>query len=103
VIVTGVRHGIHVAGAPLRAFLIGLIRIYRSTLSGSLGGQCRFSPSCSSYAEEAIRKLGAVRGSALATWRVLRCNPFGRPGLDPVPGGTYDDVLHHPVDLKARV
>jgi uncharacterized protein len=103
VIVTGVRHGIHVAGAPLRAFLIGLIRIYRATLSGSLGGQCRFSPSCSSYAEEAIRRHGAVRGSALSAWRVLRCNPFGRPGLDPVPDRKYDDVLRRPVGLKARV
>jgi uncharacterized protein len=101
--VTGVRHGIHVAAAPLRALLIGLIGIYRATLSGSLGGQCRFSPSCSSYAEEAIRRHGAIRGSAYAAWRVLRCNPFGRPGLDPVYDGTYDEVLPHPVDPKAQV
>jgi uncharacterized protein len=81
-------------GAPARALLIGMIRIYRATLSGLLGGRCRFEPSCSAYAEEAIRRHGAIRGSALAVWRVLRCNPFGRPGLDPVPGAAaYDDVV----------
>jgi uncharacterized protein len=74
------------AGAPVRALLIGVIRIYRATLAGLLGGHCRFEPSCSAYAEEAVRRHGAIRGSALSVWRVLRCNPFGRPGLDPVPG-----------------
>jgi len=81
-------------GAPLRSLLIGMIKVYRATLSGLLGGQCRFEPSCSTYAEESIRRHGSIRGSALALWRVLRCNPFGRPGLDPVPdGGRYDVVL----------
>ena len=79
------RHAVWVVGAPARAGLIGFIRLYRATLSGWLGGQCRFSPSCSHYAEQAILVHGALRGSALATWRVLRCNPFGAPGADPVP------------------
>jgi putative membrane protein insertion efficiency factor len=74
------------ADAPLRALLIGGIRLYRATLSGWLGGQCRFSPTCSHYAESAVRSRGAVAGSAFALWRVLRCNPFGRGGLDPAPG-----------------
>jgi uncharacterized protein len=90
-------------GAPVRALLIGMIKTYRATLSGLLGGQCRFDPSCSTYAEEAIRRHGAIRGSVLAVWRVLRCNPFGRPGLDPVPDlPGYDDVLRD-THTKVRV
>jgi putative membrane protein insertion efficiency factor len=85
-----------VAGAPIRAVLLGSIRLYRATLSGLLGGQCRFYPSCSHYAEEAIRVHGAIRGTALATWRVLRCNPFGEGGVEhvrPRAGSRYDDIL----------
>jgi hypothetical protein len=73
------------AGGPARLALVGVIRLYRLTLSGWLGGQCRFSPTCSRYAEEAIRTHGATKGVLLATRRILRCNPFGRGGLDPVP------------------
>jgi uncharacterized protein len=73
------------AGAPLRGALIVLIRAYRLLLSGSLGGQCKFHPTCSHYAEEAIRVHGALRGTLLATWRILRCGPFTDGGVDPVP------------------
>lgn len=72
-------------GAPLRSALVGGIKVYRLTLSGWLGGQCRFHPTCSRYAEDAIRSRGALAGSVLAAWRVLRCNPFGAGGLDPAP------------------
>jgi uncharacterized protein len=65
--------------------LIGAIHVYRATLSGWLGGQCRFYPTCSHYGEEAIRTHGALRGTAMAAWRVLRCNPFGEGGIDHVP------------------
>jgi putative membrane protein insertion efficiency factor len=82
---TSVRRVLWNAGAPARMLLLAAIRTYQLTLSGWLGGQCRFSPTCSRYAEEAIRSLGATRGVFLATRRVLRCNPFGRGGLDPVP------------------
>jgi putative membrane protein insertion efficiency factor len=82
---TSIRRVLWNAGAPARLVLLAAIRTYQLTLSGWLGGQCRFSPTCSRYAEEAIRSLGATRGSFLATRRVLRCNPFGRGGLDPVP------------------
>lgn len=79
-------------GAPARLLLIGMIRVYRVTLGGLLGGQCRFHPTCSVYAEEAIRVHGAVRGSSLALWRVARCGPFTRPGLDPVPPSRRHDM-----------
>jgi len=83
------------AGAPVRAVEIGLIRLYRATLSGWLGGQCRFYPTCSHYAEDAIRERGALRGTAMAAWRILRCNPFGKGGIDHVrTGKPYDEVIH---------
>lgn len=85
------------AGAPARLLLIASVRVYRVTLSPLLGGQCRFHPTCSVYAEEAVRTHGAVRGGALSVWRVLRCNPFGRGGFDPVPPRTpralYDTLI----------
>lgn len=84
-------------GAPARAGLVALIRLYRAVLSGWLGGQCRFYPSCSRYAEEAILEHGAVRGIAMAAWRLARCGPFTGGGVDHVPPGrrtalTYDTV-----------
>jgi putative membrane protein insertion efficiency factor len=90
--VTPVRSLLRTSGAPLRWLLIGLVRGYRATFSGWLGGQCRFYPSCSAYAEQAIRTRGALVGSALAVWRVLRCNPFGHGGVEHVPGSEYDVV-----------
>jgi putative membrane protein insertion efficiency factor len=85
-------------GAPVRAVLVGLIRLYRLTLAGWVGGQCRFYPSCSEYAEGAIRNAGAVRGLALAVWRVLRCSPLSAGGVDRPPAGpgrgrTYDAII----------
>ena len=90
------RRALWIAGAPARAVLIGAIRLYRRTLSGWLGGQCRFFPTCSHYAEDAIRTYGAAKGSALAIWRILRCNPFGRGGVERVPPRhtqLYEDVI----------
>ena len=89
-----IRRVVWSAGAPARLFLVGLIRLYRVTLSGALGGQCRFHPTCSVYGEDAIRTHGAVRGVVLAAWRVLRCNPFGRGGVERVAEGpSYDAVI----------
>jgi len=73
------------AGAPARWIAVAAIRGYRLVLAGSFGGHCRFYPSCSHYAEDAIRSHGVIRGVALGTWRLLRCNPFGSGGIDPVP------------------
>jgi putative membrane protein insertion efficiency factor len=97
------------AGAPARLVLIGLIRLYRATLSGLLGGQCRFHPTCSAYAEQAVRMHGAVRGGGLAVWRVARCGPFSSGGVDHVPArGTgrmppYDDVIPEGAQASAEV
>jgi len=67
--------------------LIALIRVYQRFISPLLGPQCRYAPTCSQYAVEALRTHGAIKGSALAGWRILRCNPFSRGGFDPVPPG----------------
>ena len=64
--------------------LIALIRGYQLTLSPFLGGSCRFLPTCSVYAREAIERYGAWRGSLLALRRLSKCHPFGSSGLDPV-------------------
>jgi hypothetical protein len=65
--------------------LIVLLRIYQATLGSLLGGACRFEPSCSQFAIEAIERHGARRGLRLALGRVLRCRPFSSFGYDPVP------------------
>ena len=65
--------------------LIALIRVYRFTLSPFLGGSCRFLPTCSAYAIEALQTHGALRGSLLAIRRLSACHPLGRSGFDPVP------------------
>ncbi len=61
------------------------IRFYRYFISPLLGQNCRFAPSCSAYALEALAVHGALRGTALGAWRILRCNPWGGSGFDPVP------------------
>lgn len=60
------------------------IRGYQRWISPLLPPSCRFSPTCSQYGYEAIAKYGLLKGGALAVWRVLRCNPFGKGGFDPV-------------------
>lgn len=62
-----------------------LIRGYQKIISPMLPPSCRFHPSCSEYGYEAIKKYGAIKGVRLAVWRVLRCNPWGKGGFDPVP------------------
>jgi putative membrane protein insertion efficiency factor len=71
--------------AAIRALLLGLIRLYQLTLSPWLGRRCRYEPTCSHYAAEALRQHGVVRGAWLAAKRLGRCHPWGRSGYDPVP------------------
>ena len=65
--------------------LILPIRFYQKYISPLTPATCRFTPTCSHYAVEAIRKHGPFKGLALAVWRILRCNPWGGSGYDPVP------------------
>ena len=69
----------------MRTLMIACIRAYQVVLSPLLRGCCRFEPSCSNYAIEAIRVHGALKGFLLGTWRILRCHPFGAHGYDPGP------------------
>ena len=71
--------------AVIRAILIGAIKLYQVTLSPWLGRQCRYVPTCSVYAEEALRRHGVRRGLWLAVRRLSRCHPWGSSGYDPVP------------------
>jgi putative membrane protein insertion efficiency factor len=72
------------AGKIISAGMIWLIRFYQRRISPHLGSQCKYLPTCSQYAVEAISKYGPVKGLAMAVWRVLRCNPFSKGGYDPV-------------------
>jgi hypothetical protein len=65
--------------------LVGIIRVYQRFLSPLLGPRCRYHPSCSEYAAQALQRHGILRGSLLASWRLLRCNPWSHGGFDPVP------------------
>ena len=69
----------------MKLLLLALIRFYQYTISPFLGHRCRFFPSCSEYAVEALEKYGVFNGFALATKRLFRCHPWNAGGFDPVP------------------
>ena len=71
---------------------IAAVWAYRLTFGWFLGGQCKYHPSCSQYAIDAYKEFGLFKGTVLAAWRLLRCNPWSRGGVD------YADHVHHPVD-----
>ena len=83
---------------PLRTLLVLLVRLYRVTLGQVVGGGCRFYPSCSGYAEEAIAGQGVVRGVSLTAWRLARCSPLSRGGVDlpPAPRGPATGLSRTP-------
>ncbi|GAA0071840.1 membrane protein insertion efficiency factor YidD [Clostridium sardiniense] len=68
----------------MKKVVINLIRFYRKNISPLKNPCCRYVPTCSQYAIEAVEKHGAFRGSLMAVWRILRCNPFSKGGYDPV-------------------
>lgn len=69
---------------PLRRIAIAPVRAYQALLSPLVGQRCKYYPSCSEYAVQAIARFGILRGLVLATWRLLRCHPFSHGGFDPV-------------------
>ncbi|MCI5935847.1 MAG: membrane protein insertion efficiency factor YidD [Lachnospiraceae bacterium] len=69
----------------MKKILLGMIRFYQIYISPYKGTKCPYFPSCSGYGVEAIKKHGALIGSVLTAWRILRCNPFSKGGYDPVP------------------
>ncbi|MBQ1838831.1 MAG: membrane protein insertion efficiency factor YidD [Ruminococcus sp.] len=69
----------------MKKVLLALIKFYRSAISPYTAPRCKYTPTCSQYGLEAIERFGALRGSALTIWRILRCNPFSKGGYDPVP------------------
>jgi uncharacterized protein len=71
----------------MKALAVASLRLYKRWLSPSLPPSCRYIPTCSEYAQEAIERFGVMRGGVMAVWRVLRCHPFVRGGLDPVVKG----------------
>ena len=83
--------------APIVVGLTAAIRAYRYIISPMLGQSCRFYPSCSCYAEEALQQHGAVRGSYLTVRRLLRCHPWHEGGYDPVPPATTNNEANKPV------
>ena len=80
---------------PIARVLIAPIVAYRRYVSPALPARCRFHPTCSAYAQEALARHGALRGTGLAIWRLLRCHPFHPGGYDPVP----DPIRHRPADV----
>jgi putative membrane protein insertion efficiency factor len=70
--------------APLRSLFVLPIRAYQRLISPLLGQHCKYYPSCSEYAVQAVQRFGILRGLVLAGWRLLRCNPWSNGGYDPV-------------------
>ncbi|MBZ5667512.1 MAG: membrane protein insertion efficiency factor YidD [Acidobacteriia bacterium] len=72
----------------MKFLALGLLRIYKRWISPVFPPSCRYVPTCSEYAMEAVERFGTVRGGMMAVWRLLRCHPFAKGGLDPVVGPT---------------
>lgn len=69
----------------MKKILAAMVRFYQRHISGLKPPSCRFYPTCSAYALQALERFGAFKGSILSIWRILRCNPFCKGGIDPVP------------------
>lgn len=73
----------------MKRFMLALIRFYQTGISPYSKPRCRYIPTCSRYAVQAVERYGALRGGLMAAWRILRCNPFSKGGYDPVPEDPY--------------
>jgi putative membrane protein insertion efficiency factor len=93
------KHAVRLLANALALAMIGLVKGYQLVLSPLLGPRCRFWPSCSHYAEEAIRVHGPWRGGWLAARRILRCHPGCEGGIDPVPGGASEQLCRADEEL----
>jgi len=74
----------HPGGGEMKALALWLLRIYKRWISPAFPPSCRYIPTCSEYAMEAVERYGALRGGLMAAWRILRCHPLAEGGLDPV-------------------
>ena len=85
----------------MKRLVLGMIAAYQRLLSPLMPSRCKYEPCCSEYARTAVGRFGAARGSLLAAWRLLRCNPFSHGGFDPVPDrftlrvGPIDPAVYH--------
>ena len=85
----------------MKRLLLALIAAYQRWISAGRPRRCRYEPTCSAYAADAVRRFGPLRGGLLACWRILRCNPFSHGGFDPIPPrftlktGPVDPAVHH--------
>jgi uncharacterized protein len=82
----------------MKPLALSMLRFYKRWISPSLAPSCRYVPTCSEYAMEAIDRYGVFRGGMMAAWRLLRCHPFVKGGYDPVVkhhGGAIDASTHH--------
>jgi uncharacterized protein len=82
------RTALHAFRRAPGVLILGFLKLYQRVLSPALPRRCKYEPTCSEYAVQAVRELGAIRGSVLAAWRLARCNPFSHGGYDPVEART---------------
>ncbi len=92
----------HLVRIP-RYIAIGIIRTYQYVVSPWLGPRCKYYPSCSNYGLTAVTRHGAIKGTALATWRILRCNPWSSGGIDDVPARGAPLFVSHQTSVTHHV
>lgn len=92
---SGIDRGGGAVARMLRALVTAPVLLYSKVISPALPRRCRYEPTCSAYAVQAVRRYGVLRGLVLAAWRLLRCNPFSDGGYDPVEAQRLFKVERH--------